>query len=218
MKKRRYGLCDDDDDQQMSIPIILNTSGGGDSSSMFNPFASIPTDNHIYFYDDVETETILTLNKNIRELNTMIKEKFSKYDEVVNYKNVPIYLHINSHGGDLFAGLSAVDTILNSECPIYTIVEGAAASAATFLSVCGKKRFMTKHSFILIHQLTSKAWGTYEELKDDMKNNEMFMSLIKNIYKERTNRTMEQLDEMLKHDIWIDANKAIEFGLVDEVL
>lgn len=214
--RKRYRACDDEE-QQMSIPIILNTSGG-DSSSMFNPFASIPTDNHIYFYDDVEAESILTLNKNIRELNTMIKEKFSKYDEVVDYKNVPIYLHINSHGGDLFAGLSAVDTILNSECPVHTIIEGAAASAATFLSVCGKKRFITKHSFILIHQLSSKAWGTYEELKEDMQNNDMFMELIKNIYKERTNRTAEQLEEMLKHDIWINSAKAVEFGLADEVI
>jgi len=215
-KRRGYRMCDDEEQQLTSIPIMI--SSGGNDNSFMNPFASMPTDNHIYFYDDVETETILSLNKNIKELNTSLKKEFIKYDKDMDYRKIPIYLHINSFGGELFSALSAVDTIINSECPVYTIIEGSAASAATFISMVGKKRFITKHSFMLIHQLQTGMWGKYEELKDEMENNEMFMNVIKNMYKEYTKLTDEQIESMLKKDIWFDASKSIEYGLVDEIL
>lgn len=217
MPKRSYRFCDEEETAVTSIPIVLSSMGGGDSP-IINPFAGMPTDNHIYLYDDIETDTILSLNKNIKELNTSLKKEFSKYSDHIDYRSIPIYIHINSYGGDLFAGLAAVDAILSSECPIYTVVEGASASAATFLSVVGKKRFVTKHSFMLIHQLSSGMWGKFEELKDEMENNEMFMGVIKNLYKEYTKLTDEQIEVILKKDLWFDANKAVEYGLADEVI
>lgn len=215
--RKRYRM-DDEAEAQTSIPIIISSMGGDDGGSFMNPFGNMPTNNHIYFYEDVEDESILSLNKNILEINTSIKKEMTKYGDDVDYKMVPIYLHINSHGGDLLTAMAGIDTIIRSECPIYTIIEGAAASAATFLSVAGKKRFITKHSFMLIHQLSSAVWGKYEELKDEMENNEMFMKQIIEIYKEFTHLTDEQLDSMLKKDLWFNAEKCLEYGLVDKIL
>ncbi len=217
MKRKGYRFCDEEEQQQLtSIPIVLSSMGG--DSPIINPFAGMPTDNHIYFYDDVDTDTVLSLNKNIKELNISLKREFTKYSDHIDYKTIPIYVHINSFGGEMFAALSAVDAILKSECPVYTIIEGAAASAATFISMVGEKRFITKHSFMLIHQLSTGMWGKFEELKVEMENNEMFMNVIKNMYKEYSKLTDEQLEIILKKDLWFDAAKSIEYGLVDEVL
>src|SRR5574343_327214 len=85
-------------------------------------------DNHIWFYC-----TIQQMNEKLIE-------------EMVRFKNDiprPIHLHIHSYGGSLFSGFAAADVIRLSKVPVWTYIEGAAASAATFLSVCGKRRFIT---------------------------------------------------------------------------
>ena len=51
-----------------------------------------------------------------------------------------------------------------------------------------------------------------------MENNEMFMGVIKNLYKEYTKLTDEQIEVILKKDLGFDANKAVEYGLADEVI
>ena len=71
---------------------------------------------------------------------------------------------------------------------------------------------------MLIHQLSSFAWGNFEQLKDDMKNCEMLMRMIKSVYKEYTKVPMSKLDEILKHDLWFDAETCLKYGMVDEII
>ena len=52
----------------------------------------------------------------------------------------------------------------------------------------------------------------------NVKNLEKLMKLIKNIYKDHTNVPVYQLDEILKHDVWWDADKCKELNLVDDIL
>jgi ATP-dependent protease ClpP protease subunit len=51
-----------------------------------------------------------------------------------------------------------------------------------------------------------------------MENNKRLMKMIKDIYKQYTKVPMKNIDEILKHDLWFDSAKCLEFGLVDEVL
>ena len=75
--------------------------------------------NHIYFYCNVTKKSCLQLNIKINELNnTLLKQSID-----LNIDPLPIYLHINSYGGCLFAAFSSIDTILNSKIPIISIVE-----------------------------------------------------------------------------------------------
>jgi ATP-dependent protease ClpP protease subunit len=129
-----------------------------------------------------------------------------------------IFLHINSFGGSVFAGMSSVDYILNSKVPITTIIDGCAASAATIMSVVGHHRVMHKHSFMLIHQISSAMWGKFEDMKDDMKNSELLMETIIKIYEEHTRIPRSELKEILKRDIWWDAKTCLDYGLVDEII
>jgi len=173
-------------------------------------------DNHIYFYSEVKKSKILKLIQNIQKLNNrlLVRERSFK---VQGYK---IYLHINSFGGDVFSGLAAMDSILQSEIPVVTIVDGACASAASFLSIVGKERYINPHSYMMIHQISSAMWGKYEEFKDEMKNLESLMTLIKRIYKKYTKIPKEKLNlnELLKHDIWLNAEECLEYGLVDDIV
>jgi ATP-dependent protease ClpP protease subunit len=101
---------------------------------------------------------------------------------------------------------------------VHSYVEGAAASAATIISVSCHKRYIGKYSKMLIHQLTSGAYGKYNELEDDMENNSHLMETIKAIYKKYTNVPMKKVDEILKHDLWFDSKKCLKLGLVDHII
>lgn len=71
---------------------------------------------------------------------------------------------------------------------------------------------------MLIHQLSSCFSGKYNEIVDDMENNESLMSNIKQIYKEHTHIHGNALDKILKRDIWWNAKKCLECGLADEII
>ena len=173
-------------------------------------------ENTIYFYSEIDGISCSELNRLLREVDqrlslvasTMQAEAFTP----------TIHLRINSYGGDVFAGLSTVDTIRNLKSKVYTYIEGAAASAATIISVAGSKRFIGKNSFMLIHQLSAICSGTFERLQDEHDNNKRIMTAIKNIYKEYTKIPMKELDAILKRDIWFDSETCFKHGLVDVIL
>lgn len=172
--------------------------------------------NHIYYYSDVEHKSCLDLNKALQE----------KADELLtislknNFGRPKIFLHINSYGGYIFSGISSMDTILRLKdwVDIITIVEGGTASAGTFLSVVGTERWMTRNSFMLIHQLSGCTYGKYRDLKDDMKNNDEIMKMIKNIYAKYTNVPESEIDKILDHDLWWDADTCLRYGLIDKII
>ena len=170
--------------------------------------------NRIYFYSGVTRPKILKLNKGIFNLGTNMLAKSGPLE----YEPPPIKLHINSYGGSVFAGLSAVDYIKNSKIPVHSIIDGCAASAATLMSCVAERRFMHRNACMLIHQLSGLMWGKFQEMQDDMQNSEMLMNKIKNIYKEHTKIPKRELDNILKHDIWWEAEKCLEYGLVDELI
>ena len=158
-------------------------------------------------------------NTNILELNATLHEldkKLSVTNVFLDIRPI-INLHINSYGGSLFASLATVDVLRNLNSEVHSYVEGAAASAATIISVACSKRYIGKYSKMLIHQLSSGIYGKYNELEDDMENNKHLMATIKSIYKEYTTIPMKKLDEILKHDLWFDSKTCLEYGLVDDI-
>lgn len=169
--------------------------------------------NSIYFYADVDRENILKLNKTIHELSNDILWKA----QITRSSPIDIYLYINSNGGDVHDAFSAADTILSAPVRVNTIIDGAAASAATLISIAGHKRYIKQHSEFLIHQLSSAMWGKYAECQDEIQNLDAAMNMIRQFYKERTKLKMSTLNEILKHDLWFDAKTAIQYGLADEV-
>ncbi len=171
--------------------------------------------NVIYFYSEVNRPKNLDLNKKIASMG---KTLVNRCNSLGLKEPPPIKLHINSFGGSVFAGFSTVDYILNSPVPVHSIIDGCAASAATIMSVVAEKRYMHKHSVMLIHQLSSGMWGKYEEMKDSIENCDLFMEMIRKIYIEHANIPKKKLNEILKRDLWFDAETCVKYGLVDEII
>ena len=169
--------------------------------------------NHVYFHSEVSRESVSKLTQLLRQAETVCIQMVFAY----NLPSVPIYLHISSFGGSVFAALTAIDAIKASRVPIYTIIEGATASAGTLISVVGDRRYITPSSYMLIHQLSSGCWGKMAEIEDEMQNLKALMKQIRKIYKKHTKIPKDELSEILKHDLWFNSKKTLEVGLVDEI-
>ena len=171
-------------------------------------------DNKIYYYSNVSRGSCSELNKKIGEL----EGKYLGTAKSLDIEPPTIKLLINSGGGSVVSGIASMDTILRTQVPIHTYVDGFAASAATFLSVVGNYRFMSRNSYMLIHQLSTTFWGTYANFEDEKKNLDLMMTTIKNVYKKYTKVPIKKLNEILKHDLLWDANTCKEYGLIDEII
>ena len=171
-------------------------------------------ENKIYYYANVNRESAAELNKKIGE----IESKSLTLANTLDIDPPTLKVLINSGGGSITAGISSMDTILRCKVPVHTYVDGFCASAATFLSVVGEKRFMSRNSYMLIHQLSTNFWGKYSEFEDEKQNLDLMMETIKNVYREYTEVPMKKIDEILKHDLMWDAETCKTLGLVDEIV
>ena len=170
--------------------------------------------NRIYFYSEVSRAKNLELNIALKSLESDLLHGALLADGDPR----KIFLHINSYGGSVFAGFSSVDYIRNSKVPTVSVVDGCAASAATIMSVTANHRQINKHAYMLIHQLSSGMWGKYQAQKDTMENNDRLMKMIIDIYEEHTKIPKKELDNLLKRDLWWDAETCLKYGLVDEII
>jgi len=168
----------------------------------------------IYFYCEVSDQTITKLITTLKKLEINLRKKALKLD---GYKP-KIKIYIRSPGGDVYAGFSGMDHICASKVPVTTIADGLCASAATFLLLAGKKRYMTPNSHVLIHQISSGGfWGKYEELKDDLKHCNKLMDQLKNLYTTRCEIPEKKLSKLMKRDIYLSAEDCLEFKVVDSI-
>lgn len=168
----------------------------------------------IYFYGTVNEENCLQLTNSLNELNIKAKHHKILYPSYEPH----ISLHIQSGGGSLMHTFYVCDTIMNLDTPVYTYVDGFAASAASLIAVSGKKKYMTKHSAILIHQLSSSTSGKLNEMKTEINNLGFFMNNVKYIYLNNTRLELDTLENLLTTDVWLDSNTCKNMGLVDEII
>jgi len=200
----------EEEDEPMTNPLEI--------LSQLQKYDVYNIDNHIYFRTDITPESIDKLNRileqKVREYD-LLKGKYRGY----KLNSQPLYLHITSNGGDAFSGFLAIDVIEKCKIPIYTIVEGCVCSAASFMSIAGRKRYMTKHSYMLVHQVKSGNSGTYEHLMDEFLNTKDIMNKMVDMYVKysKGKLTKVKLKVILKHDRYWDFDKCVKYGLVDKL-
>lgn len=203
--KSRFTIIADDSSDDSSV---ISNKDSKDLSLNLNS-------NQVYFYDDVTKQSIFNLNRNLDFVAKNLLFVTLSYNLV---ECPPIELYISSDGGEVFSAFSAVDRIKNSRVPVHSYVEGIAASAATLLSVVAHKRFIRHNSFMLVHQVSGGLWGNFAQFKDEMQNLDLLMKFIKTIYLTHTKFTEQELDNLLNHDIYLNAEQCLEKGLVDEII
>ena len=170
--------------------------------------------NHIYFYDKIDS-------KNVLELASLLSEA-EEYCLVTSLRlridgEIPIYLHINSNGGSLHPALNAIDIINACKVPVHSIVEGLSASASTLLSIVCKKRYIRPNAYMLIHQLNSECVGKMSEIADEFDNLSRLMDRIRGLYLTHSKFNAKNLKKLLHRDLLLDADLCIQHGLVDEL-
>lgn len=171
--------------------------------------------NHVYFYSEVNTDRGLALIRELRNLDVRMQTDYITQD--ISGKRTPIWLHINSPGGDLFTAFAIADQIEQIKTPIYSIVEGLAASAATIISRACPKSYILPNSVMLIHEFWTVMWGKHKEFKDEMILQDILMERLINFYVDRTHMSKKFVTKKLKHDFWVNPNRAIKLGLVDKI-
>jgi ATP-dependent protease ClpP protease subunit len=199
----------------MTKKLMINNDDISDVSSDKQKFVSVIDNNELYFYNDVNVESALVINKTLSDLARQLLIAKITFD----LQETPhIKLHINSDGGEVFGALSIVDRIQASKVPIHSYAEGLVASASTLISVSCHKRYIRKNTILLIHQVRSWFEGTYEDFNDEKQNMDLIMKVVKGIYLKHTKFTEDELNTILKRDIYLNAEDAIKFGLADEIV
>lgn len=172
-------------------------------------------ENKIYFYTDVGESQALELNKIIRHLDLEM-EFLGRRLGLAEIPPIKIFIH--SPGGSFFSALSIVDTIKSCKSPIYTYIDGFAASAATMISVVGKKRFATNNSFMLIHQQRMMWEGKHADFIDEIENQKHVTDTIRKIYLDHTKMKAKELDAILKRELHMPSEECLRLGLIDEII
>ena len=179
------------------------------------------TENEYYLYDDVSMESIRNILKFIKSAEKRWNLfKLEMIEVLEDAKPKPLKIYINSNGGDIFAAIPLIDAITNCKIPVETYVEGMAASAASLIAIVGHKRFITKNSFMLIHELRSGVEGTYSEIINEKENCDKLMKVIKQIYLDKTNSKfpVKKMERILKKDLILSSQECLDYGLVDEII
>lgn len=186
--------------------------------------------NQIHFNGDITAESMSKLIEEIHTMQETITEKYnslnrkisanSETDNYVTYTLTmsPILLYITSNGGSVYQALRVCDIIRKLKVPVHTICTGLVASAATLISISGKKRFITPYTYMLIHQIRSGMWGKYTEINDEYINLTNLMTDIKKIYQKNSKLTDEKLSEVFKSELIWNAETCVANGVVDEIL
>lgn len=219
-KKRKLDKDLEFENEEIEDETFTSVTNAGTTGSQY--IRSVGSD--IYFYAGIDKKNVMALQKETQKVvdNIVLKaHEAEKIGCIVTYP--PIKLHINSPGGHIHPAFAFIDfmtqlRLRNSKIVFHTIIEGGSASAATLISVTGDRRFITEYGYMLIHQLAGANWGKYSELKDDMKNSTDLMNRIKQIYVKHSKLNDKELNKLLKHDLYWDANKCLAVGLVDEIL
>lgn len=141
-------------------------------------------------------------------------------DELKSLNANKINLHINSAGGDVFEALAIYNTLKNFSGEVYCYIEGICASAATVISAGCTRVSMAENSLFMIHNPLVGLMGFYDEPTIDKVKNSLLKvkaTLIKT-YQIRTNKTDEEISELLDAETWYTAEEALENNFVDEIL
>ena len=131
-----------------------------------------------------------------------------------------IDLYINSPGGSVTAGMAILDTMRHIQADVATICVGLAASMAAVLLACGAKgkRAALPHAKIMLHQPSGGFEGTAADIEITADQIRRTRQELEEIMAEVTGQDVEKVRRDTDRDFWMDANAALEYGIIDDIL
>jgi ATP-dependent Clp protease, protease subunit len=162
-------------------------------------------------------ESMNKLSTAIEEIN---REDDREEKRIKEFTRQPIWLKVDSLGGDVYAGFGLLHTILLSKTPVYTYTLSKAMSMGAMLLLVGHKSYAHKGSTIMIHQISYGAISDHTDVQRTVKRVDGMQEQIEQIILDNTKITeevMEQFNER-REDWFMSAKEAKKYGVVDEYL
>lgn len=132
----------------------------------------------------------------------------------------PIYVYIDSPGGDVDAGFAIFDTIRFINAPVYTVGMGLVASAGALILLAAPKerRLGFPHSHYLIHQPSSGMKGVATDIEIHAAEIAKTKAKINEIIASETGTALDKVAKDTDRDYWLDANESVEYGLISRII
>ena len=132
----------------------------------------------------------------------------------------PIYMYIDSPGGDVDAGFAIFDMIRFIKAPVYLIGMGLIASAATLVLLAVDKEFRIglPNSRYLIHQPLGGMRGVATDIEIYAKDMEKIRAKLNKLISEQTGTSLEQVTKDTDRDFWLDSDEAVKYGLISKII
>jgi ATP-dependent Clp protease, protease subunit len=165
----------------------------------------------VYLIGDIEKDNAKTAIERLRELSSE--------------SNRPITLYINSAGGNVTDGLAIHDVIRHLGArgiEVTVVVQGMAYSMGSIVlqAASAGRRFAFPHSWIMIHE--PAKWAGWQSTTAAAQHLERLKQMQDQIYRILSARSGKPLRQIIKDtkrtDFYLDAQKALEYGLIDQVL
>ncbi|MGH2538007.1 MAG: ATP-dependent Clp protease proteolytic subunit [Candidatus Promineifilaceae bacterium] len=190
---------------QSLVPMVIETSGRGERA--YDIYSLLLKERIIMLGTPINDQIA---NLTVAQLLYLAREDPSK----------PIRLYINSPGGQVYAGLAIYDTIQQIECPVSTVAVGFTASFGTVLLTAGTKgmRYALPNATIHLHQPIGGAQGQASDIAIQANEILRLRKQIHEILSRHTGQKIEKIEADTDRDVFMTAEQAHAYGLVDEVL
>jgi ATP-dependent Clp protease protease subunit len=187
------------------IPIVIEKTGSGERS--YDIYSRLLKERIIFIGDAIDD---YTANAIIAQL------LFLHYDS----KDKEISVYINSPGGSISAGLAIYDTMqfVSSEVATYCIGQAASMGAVLLSAGAKGKRYCLPNSRVMIHQPWGGARGTAADMQISVDEIQRLKTKIYEILGEGCGKSGEQVMKDSDRDLWLPAQKALDYGIVDHVV
>tara|TARA_Y100000114_G_C11762546_1_gene330744 strand:+ start:761 stop:1363 length:603 start_codon:yes stop_codon:yes gene_type:complete len=160
-------------------------------------------------------------------VNEFDEESTQKFSELMckaqnsGQKVIPII--IDSYGGQVYSLLTMISMINSSSVPVATIIQGKAMSCGAILASFGTKgmRYMDPDSTLMIHDVSSIAFGKIEELKSNARESERLNKKLYKMMAKNCDRSEDYFTNLIHdkgHADWfLEAEEALKHGIVDHI-
>ena len=166
----------------------------------------------------LKTRQIILTGEINKELADSIVRQLLILDSVD--EKSPIYMYIDSPGGDVDAGFAIFDMIRFINAPVYLIGMGLIASAATLVLLAVDKGFRIglPNSRYLIHQPLGGMRGVATDIEIYAKDMEKIRAKLNSLIAEQTGTSLEQVTKDTERDFWLDSDEAVKYGLISKII
>jgi len=173
--------------------------------------------NEIHFTAGINKVSIQEI---IKQMTSLIHDHKKKSDEEPDKLNI-VYI-VDSPGGSVTSILKFVDfiNVAKKKYPFVeftSIITGLTASAGTIMCVVADKRHMTKNAHAMVHELSSGNSGKYTEFRSYVKFLDQLHDKLVSIYCDKTKKSREEIESIMKNETWFTAEEYLKFGFIDEI-